>query len=355
MKMSKLIIIKRKGKVLHDFPYKIENRKCPHTGIVNITKSGQCVFNCSYCYAKGYAWSTSGNIIEVFENTPELLDKELNAIKICPPLYFCAVTDPFQPLNLVYKTSLKSMNVAVKHNVYFKIITKSNYVLKILETDWYNYKKFHISFTCESINGKKLRAISNAPDVKRRLAAIEELKSAKIKVTARIDPIIAGFTDDFNEISELVEALNSKEIDHITVSTGTFNPRVFNNLILSVAESEFSSLSPKIKSSYELSNGTYKMNKQDQMKFYQELDSLFRRYGMTFSPCLDSINSADLSCISPCDSTSKLTLKNGSGQFIPICSSDCLNSCPNKKSPPCGEKKLMTEYPFKWSTLKGNR
>lgn len=351
--MFEAIGIQRKAKVIHDFPYKISGRKCPHTGIINITKSGHCVFDCSYCYAKGYRWSTKKGAIEVFENTPELLDKELSKIKICPPLYFCAVTDPFQPLSLVYKTSLESMKVAVNHNVYFRVITKSHYVLKILETDWFNYGKFHISFTCESINGKKLRAISDAPHITKRLAAIEELKSAGIKVTARVDPIVAGLTNNFDEISELVEALYSNEITHITVSTGTFNPRVFNNLILSVGESEFSRLVPKIKSSYELSKGTYKMNKQDQMVFYQELDSLFRRYGMKFSACLDNINSANLSCFSPCDSISKLALKNGSGQFMPICSSDCVNNCPNRKSPPCGEKKLMAEYPFTWSTLKG--
>jgi DNA repair photolyase len=353
--MFEVISIRRKAKVVHDFPYGIVGRKCPHTGIVNITKSGQCIFNCSYCYAKGYRWSTKKGAIEVFENTPELLDKELSKIKICPPLYFCAVTDPFQPFPLVYKTSLESMNVAVNHNVYFRVITKSHYVLKILETDWFKYRKFHISFTCESINERKLRAISDAPDIKKRLAAIEELRSAGIKVTARIDPIVAGLTNNFEEISELVEALYSKEIDHITASTGTFNPRVFSNLILSVGKSEFSSLSPKIRANYELSNGNYKMKKQNRLAFYQKLDSLCLHYGMKLSSCLDSVNSADLSCFSPCDSTSKLTLKNYLGQFIPVCSSDCINDCPNRESPPCGKKKLMTEYPFKWSTLKGNQ
>lgn len=351
--MTKVIPIKRKGRVLHDFPYKIGSRKCPHTGIVNITKSGQCIFNCSYCYAKGYGWSTTGNIIEVFENTPELLEKELNEIKMCPPLYFCAVTDPFQPLSLVYETSLKSMSIAVKYNVYFKVITKSNYVLKILETDWFDYKKFHISFTCESINEKKLRAISNAPDINRRLAAIEELKGAGVKITARIDPIIAGFTNDFDEVSELVEALNSKGIDHITISTGTFNPKVFNNLIFSLNKSEFSSLVPTIKANYKLYNGSYKMNKQDLLEFYQKVGALLQRYGMKLSTCLDNVNSADVTYFSPCDGTSKLTLKNHSGQFVPICSSDCINDCPDRKSPPCGNEELMNEYPFKWATLRG--
>ncbi len=353
--MLEVIGIQRKAKVIHDFPYRLSGRRCPHTGIINITKSGHCIFNCAYCYAKGYRWSIKKGAIEVFENTPELLDKELSKIKICPPLYFCAVTDPFQPLPLVYKTSLASMKVAVNHDVYFRVITKSHYVLKILETDWFNCGKFHISFTCESINGRKLRTISDAPDIKKRLAAIEELKSAGIEVTARVDPIVAGLTNDFDEISELVEALYSNDITHVTVSTGTFNPKVFQNLILRVSESEFSSLGPKIKSSYELSNGTYKMNKQDQMEFYQELDSLLQRYRMKFSSCLESINSANLSCISPCYSTSKLTLKKDSGQFMPICSSDCVNNCPDRTSPPCREKKLMTEYPFKWSTLEGRQ
>jgi len=345
--------IQRKGKVIHDFPYKIRGRQCPHTGIVNVTKSGQCVFNCSYCYAKGYSWSTQGNTIEVFENTPELLDKELSKISICPPLYFCAVTDPFQPFRLVYETSLGSMKVAVKHNVYFRVITKSHFVLKILETNWCNYKKFHVSLTCESINGGKLRTISNAPDIKKRLATIGELKSAGITVTARIDPIIAGFTNDFDELSELVEALHSNEIDHVTVSTGTFSPRVFHNLILSIHESRFSSSVAAVEASYKNYNGRYKLNKQDQLELYHKLDTLLRRYGMKLSSCLDGVSSSDLICFSPCDDISKLTMKNHCGQFEPICNSDCIHDCPDIESPPCGKAKLMNEYPFKWTTLRG--
>jgi len=350
--MLEIIGVQRKGKVIHDFPFKIRGRQCPHTGIVNVTKSGQCVFNCSYCYAKGYIWSTKGNYIEVFENTPELLDKELSKISICPPLYFCAVTDPFQPFRLVYETSLSSMDVAVKHNVYFRIITKSHFVLKILETDWINYKKFHVSFTCESINGGKLATVSNAPDIKKRLAAMEELKSAGITVTARIDPIVAGFTNDLDELTDLVEALHSKGIDHITVSTGTFSPRIFQRLILSIRESRFSGLVPAIEASYQYYNGRYKLNQQDQLELYHELANLFRRYGMKLSSCLDGVNSVDLSRFSPCDNISKLTRKNHFGQFEPICSSDCINDCPDMHSPPCGKAKLMNEYPFKWATLK---
>jgi len=83
-------------------------------------------FDCAYCYAKSYPWSANGRLIEVYENTPKLLDSELRTIRTCPPLYFCAVTDPFQPLDLVWKTSLDAMGIAADHGVFFTIVTKSD-------------------------------------------------------------------------------------------------------------------------------------------------------------------------------------------------------------------------------------
>ena len=172
--MFKAIPVERRSRVIHDFPYGVERRRCPHAGIVNITKSGHCVFDCAYCYAKGYPWSANGRLIEVYENTPKLLDSELRTIRTCPPLYFCAVTDPFQPLDLVWKTSLDAMGIAADHGVFFTIVTKSDLALKVLETRWADYERFRVSFTCEALNRNKLSAISNAPEVFRRLRATSQ-------------------------------------------------------------------------------------------------------------------------------------------------------------------------------------
>jgi DNA repair photolyase len=348
--MCKAVPTERRSRIIHDFPYRADHRKCPHAAIVNVTKSGDCFFDCVYCYAKGYPWSRSGRSIEVYENTPELLDAELSSVAICPPLYFCAVTDPFQPFDLVCNTSLRSMAVAVKHNVYFTIVTKSDLVLRILETSWYNYDRLRVSFTCESINHKKLLALGKAPPASRRLKAIEELVNAGVDVVARVDPIISGFTDDDDELAELFEALSSIGVRDVTISTGTFNARVFGSLISRIDSGKFSDSVVQVRAKYALKDGHYSLNLIDRLSLYNQVELLCAQFKMNMSICLEQY---DPSLFRPtqCTTLGKLTVRDKCGRFIPICNGDCLTTCPDKNAPPCESKKLALEYPYKWGTL----
>jgi DNA repair photolyase len=349
--MFKAVSVERRSRIIHDFPYRANHRKCPHAAIVNITKSGHCFFDCVYCYAKGYPWSRSKRSIEVYENTPELLDAELSSVAICPPLYFCAVTDPFQPLDLVCDTSLRSMRVAVKHDVYFTIVTKSDLVLRILETSWRNYERLRVSFTCESINSKKLHALGKAPSAFRRLGAIEELVSDGVDVVARVDPIISGFTDDHDELTELFEALSSIGVRNVTISTGTFNARVFGTLLSGIGSSPFSDSVAQVRAKYALKEGNYVLGLVDRLNLYKLVESLCRNYEMTLSICLEQVDPASFR-LTQCTTLGKLTVRDKRGHFTPVCNGDCLTACPDKNTPPCQNKKLATEYPYKWTTLR---
>ncbi|MGZ4863158.1 MAG: radical SAM protein [Halobacteriota archaeon] len=349
--MFKAVPIERRGRLIHDFPYRANHRRCPHAAIVNLTKSGDCIFDCVYCYAKGYPWSRLGRSIEVYENTPELLETELSSLAICPPLYFCAVTDPFQPLDLVYNTALHSMDVAVKNNVYFTIVTKSDLVLKILDTDWFDYKGLRVSLTCESINEKKLHTLSNAPSAFRRLRAIEQLLNAGVDVVARVDPIISGFTDDHEELTELFERLSSIGIKNVTISTGTFNARVFNRLTSKIENSSFSDLVAEIRAKYTLKARNYSLSFADRLKLYRQVKSLCGKCEMTLSICLEQYDHA-LFQPTQCTTLGKLTLRDEAGRFTPICSGDCLTACPDRAAPLCQNGKLASEYPYKWGTLR---
>jgi DNA repair photolyase len=272
-------------------------------------------------------------------------------LAICPPLYFCAVTDPFQPLDLVYNTALRSMSVAVEHNVYFTIVTKSDFVLKILDTNWFDYKRLRVSLTCESINEKKLRVLSKAPYAFRRLRAIEQLINAGVDVVARVDPIISGFTDDHTELTELFERLSSTGIKNITISTGTFNARVFNRLASRIENGPFSDLVAQIRANYTLKEGNYSLSFVDRLMIYREVESLCQKFELTLSICLERYNPA-LFRPTQCTTLGKLTMRGEGGRFMPICSGDCLAACPDKAAPLCQNRKLALEYPYKWGTLR---
>jgi DNA repair photolyase len=280
-----------------------------------------------------------------------MLDAELSAIRICPPLYFCAVTDPFQPFDLVFDTALRSMKIAVKHHVFFTVVTKSDLVLQILETPWHGYERFRVSVTCESINDKKLRVLSNAPSAFKRLAAIEELIDTGVDVAARVDPIIAGFTDDRDEIDELFEALSSVGIESVTISTGTFRANVFGKLVSRIYVSPYGDLVDLMKAQYVLEGRNYKLDLANRLNLYRFVESLCWRYKMTLSVCQEQVDPL-LFRPTRCATLGQLAVKDQFGQFEPVCRGDCLGDCPDKDAPPCVNKKLATQYPYTWTTLR---
>ncbi len=343
------IVVERKSRVIHDFPYPATQRRCPHAAIVNVTKSGNCVFECAYCYAKGYPWSTRTGVVEVYGNTAALLDAELHTVRVCPPLYFCAVTDPFQPLSLVYNTALAAMDVAANHGVFFTIITKSDLVLKVLKRPWATCERFNVSITCESVSANKIRALSHAPIPSKRLKAVQALKEAGIDVAVRVDPVISGFTDNRAELADLLDALSATGIQRITVSTGSFNPTTFLKLHAGIIGGGFKEEATTVKQRYILANGKYVLNVKDRVLLYQDLRALCKRHGMSLSLCMEALDTVPVE-LTRCSTLGKLTVKQR-GVFAPICDGDCLSACPNERDPPCGNQRISSEYPYKWSTI----
>ncbi|MGZ4901578.1 MAG: radical SAM protein [Halobacteriota archaeon] len=347
--MYRAIAVERKSRVMHDFPYNATQRRCPHAAIVNVTKSGHCVFDCKYCYAKGYPWSTHTDAVEVYENTAALLDAELSAIRVCPPLYFCAVTDPFQPISLVHDTALAVMDVAAKHGVDFTITTKSDLVLKVLDRPWANYDRFRVSVTCESISSKKIKAISSAQAPSTRLKAVGTLIDAGIDVAVRVDPLISGFTDNYDELAQLLETLSSMGTQRITVSTGAFSPATLVKLCAGILDGGFRESAAAVKQRYVLDNGKYVLNGKDRLRLYQDLWSLCRRFSIALSFCMEKLDLIPLE-LTRCGTLGKLTVKEH-GVFTPVCNGDCISACPNESNPPCSNRKMLTEYPYKWGTI----
>jgi hypothetical protein len=242
------------------------------------------------------------------------------------------------------------MGIAADHGVFFTIVTKSDLALKVLETRWADSKRFRVSFTCESLNRNKLSAISNAPDVFRRLRAIEKLVSAGVNVSVRVDPIISGLTDDYGELDELFQTLSSMDVCHITTSTGSFNSRAFRKLLVGIEEGGYAESAALVRTRYVFNGRKYTLSPKDRLTLYTYLASLCDHYDMSLALCQEPLDL--IPGDTRCRTLGKLTMRDRSGRFVPVCGSDCVNACPNAEYPPCKNEKLREEYPFKWRTLR---
>jgi DNA repair photolyase len=88
----------KKGSTLHDFPYDSPKRKCLHAWVINVTPPGlaHCRHHCVYCYARDALYADLSPEQKVYSNLPELVERDLKRIDLCPPISISNTTDPCQ-------------------------------------------------------------------------------------------------------------------------------------------------------------------------------------------------------------------------------------------------------------------
>ena len=70
---------------------------------------------------------------------------------------------------------------------------------------------------------------------------------------------------------------------------------------------------------------------------------------MTYAVCLELPKEYDSPGLSTCEGMNNIFLhvRGEDGEFYPACHGDCIRSCPNIKNPPCGNKNMQDDYPYK--------
>ena len=163
------------------YPYVIN----PYTG---------CQHNCLYCYAhfmkrfSGHkeAW---GQFVDVKINAPELLRKEITRKKM-DRVWVSGVCDPYQPLEGRYRITRQCLEILAAHDWPVTIQTRSPLVLRDLDIlkSGRNFEA-GLSITTADESVRKLFE-PNAPAIKERVRALDELHQAGIKTFVMIAPML---------------------------------------------------------------------------------------------------------------------------------------------------------------------
>lgn len=355
---------KLKGRVIHDFPYGPEGRKCPHRALVSLAPAGSCLHKCPMCYARAYPWSEEAPALYV--NTPEKLDRELSRLEVCPPLYVSQVTDPLQPLQEARELTASVVEVAIRHEVPFHIITKSGEgVLWLLRRvpALLDFPMWWLAITIEAPPKKQHVTSPGASPVEERLKAAEECAKRGIFVTVRTDPAIWGFVKEEDELW-LLDGARDAGARHIISAMGHFNRTSMARLLSALESAGFEREAQEVRRIYarqaeEESWPVRAATLRAPLPLRRYFHSFMRREaetrGMTYAACLEMGREWDSPGIPHCEAAPQGTMaKRGpGGRFEPIegCYADCLRNCPDPSDPPCGRPELLRQYPFKFSTL----
>jgi len=224
----------KKGSTLHDFPYAVAGRKCPHFWIINVTPPGpsQCVHHCIYCYARQAIYSDYSKETIIYNNLPELVEYDLKRIKLCPPISISNVSDPCQPIPELRVEVKRLVGILMDYGVAFSITTKGdpNFLL-----DLPGFAAYKTKFVAVTIEGTEdiLRLLSpGAPPLAKRLEAVQNLSTRGIDTLIRFDPVFVHLFQAlygeswFNEIQKLISLFAATGAKHIVCSTGRLSKQV---------------------------------------------------------------------------------------------------------------------------------
>ncbi len=169
-----------------------------------------CLHGCIYCYSRLYTrdqivsrnW---GEIVVVKENLITVLRKEVK--KYRPGVVgVSTITDPYQPVEAIYKLTRGSIELLLRHGFHISIQTKNPLVLRDLEL-LINYRdRVDVGFTITTLDKNKAGFIEpKAPPPSARINALEKLAGEGIDTWIFYGPIIPGLNSDIDTAREVIE------------------------------------------------------------------------------------------------------------------------------------------------------
>lgn len=166
-----------------------------------------CQHQCIYCDSRSTCYQIKDfREILVKANAIELLEEELSHKRVKGTIGTSSMNDPYMPLESKLNLTGQALEVIARHRFPVHIITKSDLVLKDLET----LKEIHqvyaaISFTITTADDSLAKKLEpGAPPVSARFRAMEALSKEGIRTGVTMMPILPFIEDTQENITAIV-------------------------------------------------------------------------------------------------------------------------------------------------------
>ena len=155
-----------------------------------------CQHNCSYCYARfmkrftGHreAW---GQFVDVKINAPDLLRREITKKKR-GQVWISGVCDPYQPLEAKYKLTRQCLEILAQNNWPAVVQTRSPLILRDIDI-LKEGRDFEVGLSVTTADDSIRKLFEpDAPAIKDRVRALDELHKAGVRTYAMIAPMLPG-------------------------------------------------------------------------------------------------------------------------------------------------------------------
>jgi len=373
-----LRLVPKRGSSLHDFPYTGEGRKCLHAWLINVTPPGydHCRHRCGYCYAREAVFSRPRTgVTEVYNNLPELVERDLARLRLCPPVLVSNTTDPCQDIAALRSEVARLVGVLVGHGVSFGVITKGDARFLLDVSGFAEHARAFVAVTIEG-PAEALELLSpRAPDLEQRLAVVAELSAAGVRTQVRLDPVFPHLCEALyggrwlDRIEALVGEFAAAGCGHVVGGTGRLSKRVARGSADGLSLHErmrriIEGVSPTAAEAFVREyvyerGGTsagYRWQPDRRLAYHRRVREVCHGLGMTYATCQEhAAAESDSPGLPNCEGIElPFVRKTRDGGFEPVpgCTAACHADCRARTQPPCGQPSLTKPGPFRPSELR---
>ena len=183
-----------------------------------------CQHRCIYCDSRSACYQIDGFDSEVLvkANAVELLRKELASKRVKGPIGLGSMNDPYMPVEAVVNLTGRALDVIAEFRFPVHVITKSDLVLKDLETLRRISQVYaSVSFTLTTADDELAAKVEPlAPRPSARLTAMRILADKGIQTGVTMMPILPFIEDTVENITAIVERAAAAGATYVLPSMG---------------------------------------------------------------------------------------------------------------------------------------
>ena len=189
--MAQIVRVQRKSAVLKQPALPCLSRW--HT--INLLAG--CPYGCRYCYARSFRSSPIDGRVHFYENTLDLLRRELPRKRVKPRVvYFSTACEPFAPYDAVLDVLYGVMELLLCRDVRVLVSTKSAIPDRFVALFEAFPGRAFVQVGLTTMDDSIRRTLEpRAGTVDARLTSLRALREHGIAAEARIDPLIPELTD----------------------------------------------------------------------------------------------------------------------------------------------------------------
>jgi len=370
-------VISKKTSTFHDFPYSSPERKCFHCWVINITPPGpaHCLHQCVYCYAREAVYSDYSEGPVVYGNLPELVERDLRRMSLCPPVSLSNVSDPCQDIREVRVQTAALVSLLVEYGISFVVTTKGDARFLLEIPGFAAFPRKSVAVTVEGTAEMLARLSPQAPVFTDRIESVAELSRCGVHTVVRLDPAFPHLffalygARWLDKVESLMDTFATAGARHIVVSTGRLrkarqDPSSYHAGSWDAVRNIIKSLSPEAAIRFEeeysytsyWAGGGYMLRHDLRMAFHRRLRRMAEVRGMSYASCQElSAGESDTPGIPNCEGMAfPFVARGADGRFCPVagCTANCHVACAGLARPPCGRKTLVSPRPVRLSALR---